>query len=84
LKKRGIGRIVISDLVTSKEVYGESVNADSWCSCIDGALTKENYVNAIKEAGFRDVKVLNEQIYMDSNNTNERKITSLVIRAVTG
>lgn len=25
LKKRGIGRIVISDLVTSKEVYGESV-----------------------------------------------------------
>ena len=84
LKKGGIGRIVISDLVTSKEVHGESVNADSWCSCIDGALTKENYVNAMKQAGFKDVKVLNEQLYMDSDNTNERKITSLVIRAVTG
>jgi arsenite methyltransferase len=84
LKKGGIGRIVISDLVTSKEVHGESVNADSWCSCIDGALTKENYVNTMKEAGFKDVKVLNEQLYMDSDNTNERKITSLVIRAVTG
>ena len=84
LKKGGIGRIVISDLVTSKEVHGESINADSWCSCIDGALTKENYVNTMKEAGFKDVKVLNEQLYMDSDNTNERKITSLVIRAVTG
>ena len=84
LKKGGKGKIVISDLVTSKEVHGESINADSWCSCIDGALTKENYVNTMKEAGFKDVKVLNEQLYMDSDNTNERKITSLVIRAVTG
>ena len=84
LKKGGIGRIVIADLVTSKEVHGESINADSWCSCIDGTLTKENYVNTMKEAGFKDVKVLNEQLYMDSDNTNERKITSLVIRAVTG
>ena len=39
---------------------------------------------AMKEAGFKDVKVLNEQLYMDSDNSNERKITSLVIRAVTG
>ena len=31
----------------------------------------------MKEAGFKDVKVLNEQLYMDSDNTNERKITSL-------
>ena len=28
LKKDGKGRIVISDLVTSKEIHGESVNAD--------------------------------------------------------
>ena len=28
LKKNGKGRIAISDLVTSKEVHGESVNAD--------------------------------------------------------
>jgi arsenite methyltransferase len=84
LKKGGKGRIVISDLVTSKEVHGGSVNADSWCNCIDGALTKENYVNAMKEAGFKDVKVLNEQLYIDSGNTDGRKITSLVIGAVTG
>ena len=82
LKKDGKGRMIISDLVTSKEVHGESVNAENWCSCIDGALTKENYINSIKEAGFQDVKVLNEQLYMNEDK-NGRKITSVVIGAVT-
>ena len=43
LKNDGKGRMVTLDLVTSKEVHGESINAENWCSCIDGALTKENY-----------------------------------------
>ena len=34
LKTNG-GRIVISDLVTSKEVDPGSANSDKWCSCID-------------------------------------------------
>jgi SAM-dependent methyltransferase len=83
LRKNGKGRITISDLVTSKEVQAESVNAEDWCSCIDGALTRENYINSIKQAGFQDVKVLNEQLYMEDDKT-ERKITSVVIGAVTG
>jgi arsenite methyltransferase len=84
LKKDGRGRVIISDLVTSKEVLGEAVNADDWCSCIDGALTKENYINNMKEAGFQDVRILNEQLYMDGDKKNERKITSVVIGALTG
>ena len=80
LKKDGKGRMIISDLVTSKEVRGDSVNPEDWCSCIDGALTKENYINSIKEAGFSDVKTLNEQIYITEDKTN-RIITSVVIGA---
>ena len=80
LKRDGKGRMIISDLVTSKEVRGDSVNPEDWCSCIDGALTKENYINSIKEAGFSDVKTLNEQIYITEDKTN-RIITSVVIGA---
>ncbi|MDW0301099.1 MAG: arsenite methyltransferase [Nitrososphaeraceae archaeon] len=80
LKKDGKGRMIISDLVTSKEVRGDSVNPEDWCSCIDGALTKENYIDSIKEAGFSDVKTLNEQIYINEDKTN-RIITSVVIGA---
>lgn len=83
LKKDGKGRIAISDLITSKEVHGEAVNPDKWCSCIDGALTRENYISSIKEAGFQNVKVLSEQVYMSEDKTDGRKITSVVIGAIT-
>lgn len=83
LKKDGNGRMIISDLVTSKEVHGDSVNVEDWCSCIDGALTKENYINSIKEAGFQNVRILNEKTYMEPDSKNDRKITSVVIGAVT-
>lgn len=82
MKKGGEGRMIISDLVTSKEIQAEAVNAENWCSCIDGALTKENYIDSIKQGGFQDVKVLNEQLYMDDDK-NGRKITSVVIGAIT-
>ena len=83
LKKEGKGRIIISDLVTSKEVEGESVNAEDWCSCIDGALTKENYLGSIKNAGFQNVRTLSEQVYLNEDKTGGRKITSLIIGAET-
>ena len=81
LKSNG-GRMVISDLVTSKEVDPESANSDKWCSCIDGALTKEHYLDSIRKAGFSNVEVLEEKLYMDSDNVEDRRITSLVIKAV--
>jgi ubiquinone/menaquinone biosynthesis C-methylase UbiE len=77
------GRMVISDLVTSKEVDPESVNSEKWCSCIDGALTKENYINSIRKAGFSNVEVLEERLYMNGgDNIEGRRITSLVIKAI--
>ena len=83
LKKDGKGRIIIYDLVTSKQVNGESINAEDWCSCIDGALTKENYVDAIREAGFANVEVLDEKPYTEmEGNGGGRKITSLVVKAI--
>jgi arsenite methyltransferase len=83
LKPKGVGRMVISDLVTDKQIAEDisSVDSDKWCSCIDGALTKENYVNSIKKAGFDTVEVLNEKIYTEGEHVDNRKITSLVIKA---
>lgn len=83
LKKEGMGRIIISDLVTSKEVEGESVNVEDWCNCIDGALTKKNYIHSIETAGFQNIRTLSEQVYLDEEKTNGRKITSLIIGAET-
>lgn len=76
------GRMVISDLITDKEMPPEQVDAGKWCSCIDGALTRDNYLASIKKAGFEKVEVLQERPYMDAEQTDGRQITSLVIRAV--
>jgi arsenite methyltransferase len=85
LKKEGKGRMVISDLLTSKEVQPDKINTGDWCSCIDGALTRENYINAIRKAGFKDIQVLKEQLYLSEDKTDgSRRLLSLIIGAVAG
>ena len=75
--------MVISDLVTDKEVETDLIDSEKWCSCIDGALTKENYFNSIRKAGFTNIEVLDDKCYMEGDEVNDsRKISSLVIKAV--
>jgi len=76
------GRMVISDLVTDKEVQQDQINAEQWCRCIDSALTQEHYIESITKAGFKDVTILDERIYVEGEKVDGRKIKSLVIRAV--
>jgi arsenite methyltransferase len=88
LKNNGGGRMLISDLVTDKEINKDSVDAEKWCSCIDGALTKKNYLDSIRKAGFKNVEVLEEKPYIDEQEDNDdkkepkRKISSLLVKAV--
>jgi arsenite methyltransferase len=79
--KKG-GRMVISDLITDKEMPIEAVDAVKWCSCIDGALTKEHYLDSIRHAGFTDIQVLGESLYQQGEEIGNRKLTSIVIKAV--
>ena len=78
--------MVISDLVTSKEIDFDSFSMENWCSCIDGALTKENYLDSIKKAGFANIEILDEKLYMeleeDKEGKGRRQIASISIKAV--
>jgi hypothetical protein len=48
---------------------------EKWCSCIDGALTKENYLESIRKGGFTNVEVLEEKLYhMQEEEENKLKI----------
>ncbi len=83
LKPKGFGKTVLSDLVTSTEKDKHSVNAEDWCRCIDGALTKENYLNSIREAGFTNVEMLDEKPHTEMGNSDDgRKISNLVVKAI--
>src|ERR671913_2457781 len=84
--KQGQGRMVISDLITDKEVPEDSVDSEKWCSCIDGALTKENYLESIRKAGFQNPEILEEKIYAQEKSDNKvdgkRRISSVVVKAI--
>ena len=82
LKNDG-GRMLISDMVSDREISKDSINLEKWCSCIDGALTKEKYLDSIRKAGFQTVDVLEEKAYIDDQvDSKKRKISSVVIKAV--
>jgi arsenite methyltransferase len=82
------GRMVISDLVTDREIAPTDADVERWCGCIDGALTKEHYLDSIRQAGFQNVEVLSEQLYTEEDDGNhvddkrKKKIISVVIKAV--
>jgi arsenite methyltransferase len=77
------GRVVISDLIADSEIAPIDANTEKWSSCIDGALTKEHYLDSIRKAGFENLGILSEQPYMDGIEQIEgRKISSVIIKAV--
>ena len=91
--KPKVGKMVISDLVTDKEIAANTIDIESWCSCIDGALTKDNYIKSIREAGFKNIEILDEKPYLEleeqqdpkqnqEDDGRRRKITSLTIKAI--
>ena len=55
------GRIMVSDIVLTRElpdIIRENVSA--YVGCIAGAVIKEDYLEAIRKAGFTDIKILEE------------------------
>jgi arsenite methyltransferase len=79
------GRMVISDLVSDGKIPPKvSIDLEKWVGCIEGTLTKDDYIASIRKAGFRNVSVLEERPYMEGGEeeTGGRKIVSMVVKAV--
>lgn len=58
------GRIVVSDLVVQGELP-EEIRQDkrAWAGCIAGALKKDEYLDKIKRAGFKNLSILSEDAF---------------------
>ncbi len=77
------GRMVVSDLVSDGKIPAkESIDLDKWVGCIDGTLTKDDYIASIRKAGFQNISVLEERPYTEEEKTGGRKIVSMVVKAI--
>jgi len=78
------GRIMVSDIVTS-EVLPDFIKKDAsaYVSCISGAIVKEDYLKAIKKAGFIDIVTFDEVNfpikYISCNGTEDKRVNDLAL-----
>jgi ubiquinone/menaquinone biosynthesis C-methylase UbiE len=87
---RNGGRMVVSDLVSDGKIPPkESIDLDKWVGCIEGTLTKDDYIASIRKAGFQNVSVLEEHPYLEEGSeedeeevTGGRKIIRMVVKTV--
>ena len=58
------GRIMISDITLLAELPDSIKNSmEAYIGCISGAMRKEEYLKTIAQAGFQDVKVMEETYF---------------------
>ena len=58
------GRLMVSDIVLLKPLPEEiQKSAEAYTSCVAGAEIKDKYLDLMRDAGFKDVKVLGEKNY---------------------
>jgi ubiquinone/menaquinone biosynthesis C-methylase UbiE len=58
------GKMVVSDIVLNRPLTDQAkANPNLYSSCISGALLRDDYLGAIRAAGFAEVEVLKDKTY---------------------
>ncbi len=88
------GRFSISDVVVTGALTKEmSAIIDLYAGCVAGAMIKDNYLDVIKDAGFKDIKVEKEKAvylpddflrrYLTKQELNEYRATNTEVLSIT-
>lgn len=73
------GRLMVSDLVLLKElpeIIKDSIEA--YIGCLSGAIMKNDYMNAIKNAGFKDIRIIDESHYPVELMANDSTANAII------
>jgi SAM-dependent methyltransferase len=79
------GRLMVSDLVLERPLP-ESVrrSVEAYAGCISGALLKQEYLEAIRAAGFVGVEIVGESGYaIGSSNPDASEVAALLAEGIT-
>jgi len=58
------GRLMVSDIVLLTELpLALKDSIDAYVGCLAGAVMKDDYIGAIRAAGFQNVKIINETLF---------------------
>jgi len=76
------GRLMVSDIVLLQELPDFIRNSpEAYVGCISGAIMKDEYLGAIREAGFQDVKIIDETaIHIETTDENPTSVASIKVQ----
>jgi len=73
------GRLMISDIVLLKELPDFIKNSiEAYVGCVAGAVIKDEYIEAIKDAGFQKVKIISEATFPSECVINDPTAKALI------
>ena len=73
------GRLMVSDIVLRKELPDFIRNSiAAYVGCISGAMMKDEYIEAIREAGFHEVKIIDEVVFPTEYITSDPTAKAII------
>lgn len=77
------GRLMISDMVLTRDLPDKiAKSAQMYAGCIAGALRREDYLDKIRRAGFREVKVIKEDPVRFTDYLDSDEVVSNIINGM--
>lgn len=78
------GRMIVSDIVLNRPLPHSARNdADLYAACIAGAMLREDYLQAIRDAKLKDIQVLSDHAYQ-AGNVGDDPVTSDAVGCLAG
>lgn len=76
------GRLMVSDIVLLKELPEElKKSVQAYLGCVAGAMMKDRYLKMVENAGFKDVKVIDEKHMPIEVNINDPTAKAIIKKA---
>jgi len=73
------GRLIISDIVLLKELPDFIKNSiEAYIGCLSGAMIRDKYIEAIKAAGFKKVRIIDETSFPIEYMANDQTAKAVV------
>jgi len=76
------GKFTVSDIVSVGEIPKDMRNnMELWAGCIAGAVDKEEYLQIVREAGFKDLTISTEKSYNNIEGNSPFGLKSMTLTA---
>jgi SAM-dependent methyltransferase len=73
------GRLMVSDIVLSKKLPDFIKHSiEAYVGCVAGAMIREEYLGAIKAAGFQEVRIIDESSLPVDDMANDPTVQTII------